>query len=623
MDAAPLHPSDKPLQTLNRQRLTLEILRRLGTAHRLLLGLLLLILALPMAGRALGQAAGPSNSQNPVLIFIHSEDMSVFPDNTPAAQRMYVLWPVFLNSFGSNRLLSIFSGADWQATDFSRSFRENGAEAWVPSDPQEMRSIGYYKARSKIVGGQQIRPIASSVGLGAVSLESLMLSADGSENEIRTVPHDGNWPWRVPLVYRAASWSDAQSVIQHAEDTGGRALLVVLPPRDVNRWGRLWLSPKGWPNGLPIDPQTGTAGLITARSLGRLLLQPEQFKWQIQPASANDLGAWFRHVRETGTSILGILSLMILFTLGMAVYIIVIEQRGPLAACLIVGCALSPCGFILMDEMGRLWGVGLYGFWMAAAAAVMTLGGFIFYIIFRKLFAGVHALFWSVVPGLAVLAFCDPRWSIFSQTFGFYTPHFSSEAMGTLAAMLTALIAFSRGGGKWAEWFARLVAAAFIVTGALYHPWWVGDNRMLLAVPVLAWVAGEGRLRLPLMAAFALVPNPYSNPFLHGFAWAPSYCFKTLNDDRAVNLGTLFISMFSPAMVLLCTVVGCTLLFGDRFLIRQMKMVYRKDPRVLAIGWTTVGLIAMAAFTPAFVLSAVFSAFGLIFVLFFDAVWAL
>lgn len=556
-----------------------------------------------------------------MLILAHSDKLADAVGTVPANQQLWILWPYRLSEYGSNRLLSIFSDFNWLGNGYDLSFRQNSGDSWVSNNLSHLQDTGYFKARSAVVGHNRIFPVSDQVGLGSVNKESLLLASDGSDAPIRAVSFFGPWPAHSILVYEATGWTDAIKMSRRVETQGGRAIIAEIPDGNERRWGRMWLSPVGWPNGYPVSPHTSIAGLIDARDLGKLVLDPSQLTWSPKPACEDSIDEWFPHVDGFGRGALSWVTLFLVFSLGCAVYCIIKELKGPMSAVLTIICGMAPVSFMVADNLARYYGIEHWWILFAGACFAMSAGGFILYSLLRKPFQGTHTLFWTCLVGFIVMGGIDPKWTLYSSVFSINDWAAEGMAIGFYAVFLTGIVAFAR--NSKAIWVARGLVLILIGLTFAGLTWIPAHNLPELAITAAAWIIGEGWFRWPLLIILAVLPRHWLEPIHFGLVWAPVKSYENLTDVHGINVGGSLFSLATPEMLLLVGLIGATLLFGDRFLFRQLKLSIRKDPRVTAFGLTALSTAVMGFRNPPFWSASIICGYALLTSLFFDAVWSL
>ncbi len=559
-------------------------------------------------------------SRNSVLILIHGDNLGSHVSFTPPNQQMWVLWPYRLSDYGANRLLSIFTGFNWQGSGYDLSFRENSADSWVSNNIHHLEKTGYFKARSQLLGNHKVFPVSDKIGIGSVNRESLLLALDQSSASIKPVPYRGPWPEGAILVYEAHNWPDAIAMSREAQGQRGRAMIAEIPDASPTRWGRLWLSPKGWPDGFPVSPQTHMSGMLDARDIGRVLVAPNAVRWAVRPDAMDSYDSWFDHVQGFGSGVLTGLAFFLVFILGSAAYCIIIEERAPIASGLLIACAMAPTSFMITDNLSRIFGLDNWWLFLFGVSLGLSTIGFLFYAVTRKAFSGAHPLFWTCLVGCTAMLVTNPTWTIFSPVFSINRWTATGIPLGLLMAFLTGTVAFARNSA--ASWLARGLIVATLVLTAGGFIWLHSAGAIGLALPICALVIGEGWFRWPLLIVLCFLPTSQADPWHYGVVWAPVNSFKNFDDAKGLNLGGAFFALASPALLFLIMLVGATLLFGDRFLFRQMKMALKKDNRILALGFAGISLAAIAVLNPVFWSAAMICGYGLFIALFFDSVWA-
>jgi len=543
-------------------------------------------------------------------------------DENLAPQQMWAIWPTSLTDSGSNRLLSIFTGMDWQGSNSYSSFREvNGG--WVDSYFNDLQDTGYFKARNQITGGRQIYAISSPVGGGSVSNRALLLALNPNDNPIRAIPYKRAFPAGIVSVFIADNWEQQQFIERKIMSQGGRVLTMEIPDSEEIQWARIWLSPKGWPGGFPVDQSTRVSGLIRSSSAGNLLLNPNKFSWSVTPEQIDSPALWFSHVRFMGPGLLAGLGILIIFVVGVGLYLVSIEQKGGLAALLVVIAIETPATFLGMDNLSKTYGLASCGYWLLLVAVLLGISSLLLSALIRLVIPNSHALTGSALACLVTVILTNPQWSIFSGVFGYTSPSLSPESFGFLTGYLTLFIAGIREGPKWTIVISAVISGLLCGLALDKKVWWCGNDTTYAALPILAWLAGAGLLKWPLSILFGLLPNGNHNLFQHGVTWAPVYCYQSFQAKNALNLGRHFTALISPALLILASVIGCVFLFSDRFVLRQLKSIVDRDKRTMALASLSMGLFVMGILNPNLWPAAVYVGIGWVLVVCFGGVWSI
>jgi hypothetical protein len=611
---------------------------------RILFGLLFLS---ALAAAAQGPARFTSGQPMAALVLIKTSNTGppVDPNLDPRVDT--VVWPPSLTLCGSNRLLSLMTGLDWKGDDYDLSFSPNDEGAPPERQSFEARNFaalsgrGYFTARERYLGRLNVSAVSRPQGPPASSPVSLLLALDQG-NHIRPVPF-GKFGGRAGLlVFEAESWEEQNEVSAGVQ---GRTLVLELPeahaingpyvnPEEVI--GHVYFRGLGWPRGYPVDPSTGIPGLIRARSAVKLLLQPESFEWVSQPASHDTPTLWFAHVRAMTPILLFTFSLVIVYVLGSAVYCIIVEHRGRLAAWVMTGIALAPADLLLSGWLDRVFGIEpWFGFFVVTATILGSLAA-VLQQFFTRAFPEAHRLLGVAVVGLGASLLGDPNWSAFSSVFTASGNRTSPEAIGAATAYLCAVVAFAQPtkperslAGAPAQWFARAVALGVALLVALGSVWLSGDDWTYRTFPLLAWLIGERLFAPPLLLGWALLPhgpNPYggsSDVWRHGVVSAPFGCVPTLDGAKALNLSRYLDFLLNPGAMLFGLTAGTVLVLTDRFFVRQLRLLFFQDGRIAALPWLTAALAAAGALNPVILPAAVIAGFGAILSVFYAAVWTI
>lgn len=552
------------------------------------------------------------------LILIQTGQLNPSFDTIYANHRETVLWGAAEDRRGLNRLLSLLSGVDWFGSPSEAQFEPvTGRHAFLSVDWQKLSQSGYFRQRDAWIGATPVFAVGSPTGAMTVSASALLLATGGDTNVVTPLPNAGPWPDGALLVYEARSWQEAQDI---AIRSGGRAVIADFANWPQRNWGTYWLSGRGWPVGqLPVDPTTGVAGLIRARNLGKLLNNPEDFVWRDSPSAVDQVGPWIENVSYAGPVALMAIVLVI-SVVGCAIYILGIEEHGPIATMLFVGIALGPADVLILGALQRNFGLEyLTGFSLLAiciSGSVTTLLNFVA----RRFLRGSHPLFGVCAVGFICCLLLDPRWSLFSGVFGTRGIPQEPEALGCLIACLTGVVAFTRGNGL-GVWLGRGAILATLGAG-LAGAWWAGGNLWIAVLtPATALVCGEGWMRWPYLFVLAFMPHGGPDPVHFGFAWSPNGCVKSLVDLKATNTFDYYMFLLYPGVGGLLGAVAYVWVMGGEFALRQARRIYRDDPRLHALPWAAAATAAWTVFDPIMLPASIFLTFGGIIALFHDGVW--
>lgn len=587
--------------------------------------------------------AQSSGSDRLALIIVQSKNMGPRIDPKIDVHIPTIVWPPSLVSNGSNRLLSLMTGLDWEGKDYDLSFSVRAGE--LAPDLQSYRadgfdsllSRGYFLARERYLGNLQVRPVSRPSGLPTTSHIGLLLSADRS-NDIHPIAFDAAAQEHGLLVFEAESWEE-QNMISTAVQ--GRSLVLELPdpnfvsgpnvdPNDL--LGHVFFRGIGWPDGWPIDPETKVAGLIRARNALKVLLHPESFAWTKSPPAHDSPRLWFAHVRGLVPTLFFSFSLIIIYALGSAAYCITVEHRGHLASWAMIGTALAPAAFLISGMADRIWGVEIWFWTFSAALALLgTLGHFLRLTLQRWGFDSHPLLAFSLV-GLAACVIGDPTWSPLSRVFSPAGQSLSPEAIGAVACYLCCAITFLQptNGGKFfqptfGQWVGRGLALICFLAALFGMGWWSGGDWVLCTFPILAWLAGEALLPPPFFVVWALLPhgaNPYqsaSDLWRYGSASSPLGCVPDLNTVHALNVFYYLDFLLNPGTILFGLTLGTIIVLSNNFFLRQIWHSNYRDPRVRAMPTLALGLLATGILAPVLLPAAMIAGFGALIVVLYSA----
>ncbi len=596
----------------------LRLLRRLISRF----ALATLVLA---AGPAFPQSApiGPTSSQvhNVALILLYNPAADDLQSKNLDGES--VVWPQFLNKDGSNRLLSLVTGLDWQGDDQDLSFiAAPDGQSFSSAAFDVIRSRGVFQAREKWLGKSKIYAVSRPKSMATVNPDELLLAIDGNSQSVKSVPFEGPWPKGI-LDFEARTLGEGEAFANRVE---GRSVIVGLPKKGNKQWSFLERRGGPWPDGVPVDLNVGVPGLIQAKSLIKLLIDPKSDFWANGMYSKDSFDSWFEYVRVVGPVTLLGLSIIFAALLCVATYYISSERKSRIAALSLSAMLIAPAALLIAGNIAVRAGLNYAFPAFAVVEALVLLANFFSWRLFDRSGIDVHPLLLTSIVGVIACATCLPVWSIYSGAFGYTTATFSSESYGLLAAYLCGLVSICKSAGKAVVWVGRSAALGFIVGGIFTNSWWVHDGPRFSGVVVLAWIAGEGWMNVPLVILFGLLPNAENRVSPNSISWSPVGAIQDLQDRSSLNLGRYFLYFFSPGFVGLVCLVGAMALFGDRFYLRQVRRAFEGPGPSRPLSWTAlgVGVIGLLSPTqPEMIPAAVLVAFGALTTAFFDGVWSL
>ena len=559
------------------------------------------------AAACLGSAAPHLESIDHHIALILVRTPTDSPD-LEDSHRDVVLWPTFEGSSGCNRLLSLTSGIDWRGQDADLAFRyDSASQAFVSTNYEAMRVRGYLRAKARWLAGVRVAIYGSPVGAASASPDVLLLGvAEGTDNVLtHSFLED---PGSAQLsIFEAKNWEEQAQIVKRFPY---RSITVEYPVDAKRPYAHFFLDGLGWPQGLPIEPSTGVAGLVRARDLLKLALDPESAKWSSKESSVDSASAWFHLVRTFGLPAFLVLAFLTAYVVGCAAYCVMKELRGGIAASLLYAIALAPPTLLVQGAMVRLWGVAfaiplifLAGVTVGVVAALSSVG-------FKKLDNGVHPLLSLAFTGLLTFAALDPKWSLYSGLFGYLSIDQSPESLGLFTLYLAGFCCFAKGSSISLMWMGRVIPLVLALVSLVLPVWWMLGGWQHILIFGVAYLSGEQMLKLPILCLLALIPNSHSDVWHHGVAWYPLGDIANLGEQNALNLGSYAAFFVWPGWFgLACTVAGLYLI-GDEFLARQLRVLFHREPRLKGLYFATVGYLAMSLLTPVLLTGVVMIGYG-------------
>ncbi len=522
---------------------------------------------------------------------------------------IWVLWPAPTGGDGSNRLLSVMSGLDWQGSPSDTDFAPRG-QGWISSGYRELAERGYTRALGENLRGS--RPTLVRNPRGSSSPSALLLAVRPDSPEVATVGFRAPWPDSGLLAYEALGWDDAATA---AKKAGGRALFVEYPPGPLG-CSRVWLIGRGWPEGIPRSG--AVPGLVEAKFLGSMLARPASLKWSPEQPTPDVPNRWLEAVRVSGPVETGVIICALLAAILWAVRVVCAERKSFGLATLLGFGMLYPAAAVAAGVMSRSLGLDGSVVWLCAAWLGLGIASLAALLPLRLLGPDGHPLAGVCVVGLLVLSLADCRWSLMSPELGWIPGAVSPPVLGAWFGYLVGLSAFAPRmvlGGAFA-WLVAAVLTGWAIWGS---PWWADSDWTLLLLPIVGLMVGEGVLRNRWIALLALLPTSVARAFANGLAWAPGGELAHLSDRSAVDASRYAQLVLSPSFAAAVIVAGALGIFGGTFLWHQLRSVARGDPRSAAPLWAGAAAACMGVSDPILLQATPILLGGGLSVLLFDA----
>lgn len=519
---------------------------------------------------------------------------------------LWIQWPSSTNPAGSNRLWSLSTGLDWCTSAEDLAFNKVGGRI-LPGNLDQLHEAGYFIARSKQLAGQATVVVRDPRGF--VAAESAFLGMAGPEG-VNPLDFDAIPPSGCMAIYSAASWDDAAAVRRRA---GGRCLVLEYPPPAGRLVSAAWKFGKGFPAGLPRPNSTGVTGLVLAKEVIPLLQNPALFPWD-HGAGPEDSTAeesekiieWYRPWHLISAFVVAFLSALgALASIGL--------QKGSFLARIGLVAGVLPLPALLLAArlpMSLL-------LWPLVSAAALCIVLAPLQLGFRIAWPKSHPLLPVCLLVVAVTAWSDPKWSVLSNVFSPRPLPVSPLAVGLLVAASTGTVALSLSGGLATRIVAALVLLGLMAQALLAPSWWIEHSRYLMAVPLLAVLAGTGSMRAYWLPFFAMIPLAYI-PWNGRFAVNPGGFISRLSDHTAINLADHTEFLVSPAFLSTLLAVGLALLLSGRFLRHQLRRGLLAHPAARSLAWSSLATASMGLAQPVLLASALVILQAGILVLLFD-----
>lgn len=542
-----------------------------------------------------------------ILIAPDRAGPGAFIDGTPHGT--WVRWPAKASATGLNRLLSLFSHADWNLPDTLQQFaRSNGIS--LSKHFRALEQSGYLG--SKEFGA---RPLFVLREGNLPSAEIVALDSHGPE--IKVIGLQDTWPASAIVVAEVNAWD---TVAQIARQAKGRVLVVEYPPLENNEWSKFYLRGSGWPLGIP-QGDLQISGLLGAAEVGDLLLTPEVFRWA-DDTSGNwgGAGRWLKFNRYYSPLIAsGSLALAIFFV-GACVYLYSRQEKALFGGVGIRIITLIPASVQFAGTLARIAGREWFGHLLALSFVLLAVASIVVGAILARVWPRMNPLYVYAWSGFAACVVSTPIWSLYSESLGVRLEPYSAIATGAMMSYLAGIICLARGHFVGA-WISRIVAAMAALS-FLLSPWWE-PNPLFLFLPLLFLLVAEGGFRpwlLPILAPLAFLD---SRAMWHGFVWAPGDLFVRFEDREKMNLVRYPEFFLSPAFMFSAFLAGVFALFTDGYFFHQVRRVWRSDFRVRRLLQCSFVYASLGILQPALLFGALMLITGGLIALLSDRSWTI
>lgn len=520
---------------------------------------------------------------------------------------LWINWPIASNPNGSNRLLSLVTGLDWNAPSADLAFTEESPGHFVSNNFASLNHRGISSARRAYLG--ETSTVVLRDPMAFTSANSLLLGFSGTR-----IVHSSAFNSPIPpgslAIYSAQTWDDAEDVARRCT---GRALIVEYPPEPGEEVSAAWLQGI---KGVPVSKLTRVPGLVPAVEALSLLIRPERFQWRTSD-DAESPQKWMAAITTAKPIVLGVVIALTALAALAALWSIAAEKGnkftrvglalalGLMPSILVSGNAALFTGLRAWDALPFLAFFGLVMVFVPV------------HCLLRIIWPGSHPLFPLALFITAIVLTADPLRTVLSPAFAARSQPISPIATGVLIAGLTASIAFSLGGGFWCRLIAVIPAFVLLFAGNFAHPWWSTYPGTGIGA-ILAVIAGAGAMQIYFLPIFALWPF-LINPWNGRLAWDVGGLLTRASDVHAINAAGHAEFLLSPAWLSLLAAVLLSVLFGTRYLRHQIRRALLAKAESRALFWAALGTSAMGLREPLFLTSALVVLIAAFLVLLFDA----
>ncbi len=522
----------------------------------------------------------------------------------------WVLWPAAVGN-GDNRLASLLSGLDWDLAPAALAIGPRQNDGGYPLLGQrELNARGYFRAAMNTLMSRYVDVRTDSKGqttMAALFLGGTEVSATVKTKRL-TEPVSPN----AVLVCAISTWAEMPALQQQAE----RIIVLEYPPRKETQWSRVWLYGK-WPGQTFVARNVRVPGLLPARDVTRLLLDPKVAYWT-RDSSGEWGGAnrWLERARDAAPFLLGVLGIVGSYVLFCATYCVVNEQRGRLASVLLYGLLLAPASVIFEGRIGRAFGASspVASFLTAYLLLVIAAVG-LWLVLSRRIQQPA-----TLAVGLTGLAGCllgDETWSLVNPLWFGQVRTFSPWGAGILFLYLSLLAAYSKDSRPFGR-FSSVAGVVMTVLGFL-GAWWGGGNAAVSILPLVVLAAVQGWIRRPVLAALALYPPTLAQLTFRGATLAPDGLVRRATDAGAVRLDETAALLGSPAIGLLLLVIAVLLLVGGRFFVHQIRIALLRSQGERTLLAIAAASAALALLEPRAIPSFIVLGIGALLMLLIDA----
>jgi hypothetical protein len=557
---------------------------------------------------SLGRAEPPN--ANPVLVLL--PPASTGPNPPPGSYRhdAWVRWPP-TDGVSGNRLLSLVTGADWIGDPRDYDFRATEEGDWRASALTRLRERGHFEAKHRALG----MPTAALQTSGS-NVPSVLLAAVDRSGTVTPVPIGDRWPAGTLMIFGAHGW-DEVALVRKA--TRGRIAVVEYPPPKDANLSRLWLYGP-WPLGRtdlsgtlrPALPGSGPVpGLLEAREVGPLLAGTSEVDWTADPGDAwPGAKEWHDLVAVGGPIARGVWGAILFLALVLGLRYVADERRSRRGAELLEVAAIVPLAVMVTGTWLR-WGSYSVG---GAAALFLILP--LLLGLSRRLrlkLPPLAATGWTIWAGALA---ATPTFSPFSGPLDLLAPSASPEGLGYLYLGI-ALAASARR----TAWPVAIGVGATLLLGIAGVGWWAPAGTGLVWLPVAAFAAGRGRLRIWMAPIAWAMTDGLPIALTHGLAYRPGGLANTWLEWQAHDLGIVLRFLISPAVLVTGLLLGAAALWVPGFAVHQLRKVWLASTVPPNLGRMAGFFLVLGLFQPPLCDVAWVVGVGFAIVLLMEALW--
>jgi len=410
--------------------------------------------------------------------------------------------------------------------------------------------------------------IAQRRWLGAIGTQGQDL---GSLERLRTGPGT-----TTVTVREVQGWDEVANLARK-----DRVLVLEYPPRPGQHWSRYWLYGMGWPKGLPSP--TGVRGLLPAGSVLSLVAKPTGVSWQDNDtASWGGANRWLEHINFGGPLLLFLMALVTVYASGCALYCLLIEQSGPLAALLIRFAMLGPFAMLGGTWLNLRFGIDQ---WAAHCLVVwVLLIGLTSLLALTRPLNSVSPLAIAAAVSTLVLLTTPLDWSFLSPVLSQTASRSGALTLGLGASAIVAIHAYL----PRPQSMVASVALAFLFAAKIGPSFGLG-SLVPIVVGLASWQMPKwtwGSLSL-LAAALAVVRHP------GGVVFAPEGLIDYA-DLAKLNLAEYSRFLIGPAFASAVALALGALLLRDKFLHARIRRLWHERPTRASL-YRASGLLSICA----------------------------